>query len=334
MAEASHALGLFRSLDLTTEILENAGASVLSAGNYMTPDEVTSALAHFHVNVLSGDGSQVVRVVHHISTLPASQRKQIKLDKIVYTSEPLSPAQRAYITATLGKVKICSILGSSEAGPWAVANPALTGDQEPGTMDFVFDTKTMLIEVLAPSSLDGDAVRGSEPVPDGVPGIIVQTSLQRLRNPLVRYVSGDIGSLHPLPGAAAAVIPRDELEHLRVLRLHGRDARFSFKWYGCYFEFDNIVPIMQSEEWGILQWQVVLGSLESSPQTTLEVRIFRSSASDTAASETALVAALEAFFFVLPESCHLFRVAFLEDLTGFERSSTGGKIMRFVDKSH
>lgn len=334
MTDACHALRLFRSLDLTTEILENAGASVLSAGNDMTPEEVTSALAHFHVNVLSGDGSQVIRVVHHIATLPASQRKQVKLDKIIYTSEPLSPAQRAYIIATLGKVKICSILGSSEAGPWAIANPDLTGDQEPGTMDFVFDTRTMLIEVLAPSALDGDAVvRGSEPVPDGTPGIIVQTSLQRLKNPLVRYVSGDIGSLHPLPGAAAAVIPQDELEHLRVLRLHGRDVRFSFKWYGCYFEFDNIVPLMQSEEWGILQWQVVLGSLESSPQTTLEIRIFRSSASDTAASVTELLVALEGFFFLQSENRHLFRVAFLEDLTGFDRSSTGGKIMRFVDKS-
>lgn len=335
MAEACHVLRLFRSLDLTTEILENAGASVLSAGNHMTPDEVTGALAHFHVNVLSGDGSQVIRVVHHISTLPASQREQIKLDKIIYTSEPLSPAQRAYIIATLGKVKICSILGSSEAGPWAIADPDLTGDQEPGTMDFVFDTRTMLIEVLASSALDDmDAVRGSEPVPDGAPGIIVQTSLQRLRNPLVRYVSGDIGSLHPLHDAAAAVVPRDELEHLRVLRLHGRDARFSFKWYGSYFEFDKIMPFMQSEEWGILQWQVVLGCLESSPQTTLEVRIFRSSASDAAVSETALAVALEAFFFVLPENRHLFRVAFLGDLAGFERSSTGGKIMRFLDKSH
>lgn len=334
VAEACHALRLFRSLDLTTEILENAGASVLCAGSYMAMDEVTSALAHFHVNVLSGDGSQIIRVVHHISTLPASQRKQIKLDKIIYTSEPLSPAQRAYITATLGKVKICSMLGSCEAGPWAIANPALTGDQEPGTMDFVFDTRTMLVEVLAPSALDGDAVQGGDPVPDEAPGIIVQTSLQRLRNPLIRYVSGDIGSLHPLHGAAAAVIPRDELEHLRVLRLHGRDARFSFKWFGSYFEFDKIVPFMQGEEWGILQWQVVLGSLESSPQTTLEVRIFRSSASDAAALEAALVVALEKLFFVEPENCHLFRVAFLKDLTGFERSSTGGKIMRFVDKSH
>src|SRR3954464_5016092 len=94
---------LFRSLDLVAEILENAGASVLSAGHHMTPDDVTSALAHFQVNVLSGDGSQVIRVVHHISTLPVSQRKQIKLDKIIYTSEALSPVQRAYITGTLGE---------------------------------------------------------------------------------------------------------------------------------------------------------------------------------------------------------------------------------------
>lgn len=306
----------------------------------MTPAEVTCALAHYHVNVLSGDGSQVVRIVRHISTLPPNQREQIKLDKIIYTSEPLTPAQRAYITDTLGQVKLCSILGSTEAGPWALGDPALTGEQDsvPGANDFVFDTRTMLIEILDPSTLDSDSVGGGsgggEPVPDGSPGIIVQTSLQRLKNPLVRYVSGDIGSLHQLPKSASAVIPLGTLKHLRVLRLHGRDGRFSFKWYGSYFEFDNLTSFMQAKEWGILQWQAVLGSLESSPQVTLEVRILPSSVKDLLAPETGFMKAIETFFFVEEENRHLFQVKFLEDLTEFKRSSTGGKVLRFVDKVH
>ena len=73
------------------EILENAGASVLGAGNHMEPGEVTSALASCRVNVLAGDGSQVLRIIRHISTLAAEERRQIRLDKILYTSEPLTP---------------------------------------------------------------------------------------------------------------------------------------------------------------------------------------------------------------------------------------------------
>lgn len=306
--------------------------------------EVTTALAHYRGNVLSGDGSQVIRVIHYISTLPEEERQRIKLDKIIYTSEPLTPAQRAYITLVLGQVKVCSLLGSSEAGPWALSCPGLTGDghlEVAGAADFVFDTRAMLIEILDPSALEGGddgARKGSEPLPDTSPGIIVQTSLQRLKNPLVRYVTGDIGSLHPLPefAAAASAIPASDLKHFRVLRLHGRDQRFSFKWYGMYYEFDKLAALMQAEEWKILQWQVILATLESSRELTLEARILLppSNVGDDVAAEPRLVKVIETYFVVLPENRHLFRLNFVKDLTEFERSSTGGKVMHFVDRAH
>lgn len=81
---------MIRSLDLTTEIMENAGATVLSAGSYMPPTEVARSLADYHVNVLAGESSQIVQVVHHISMLPQDYRDRINLAKIIYTSEPLT----------------------------------------------------------------------------------------------------------------------------------------------------------------------------------------------------------------------------------------------------
>jgi phenylacetate-coenzyme A ligase PaaK-like adenylate-forming protein len=203
-----------------------------------------------------------------------------------------------------------------------------------------------VIEIFDPSALEdggahGVAGKGAEPLPDGTPGIIVQTSLQRLKNPLVRYISGDIGSLHPLPestSAAAAAIPASEREYLRVLRLHGRDRRFSFKWYGMYIEFDKLAVFMQAEEWGILQWQVVLASLDSSPELALEVRVLLPSivqrANNDLAPESRLIEALEAYFYVQADNRHLFRIKFVKDLTEFERSSTAGKVMHFADKTH
>lgn len=318
-----------------SELFENAGATVLSCGNYMTPIEVVQYLAHYHVNVLTGDGSQIIQVIHHISMLPEEQRQRVRLNKVIYTSEPLTQAQREHIIATLGPVKICSILGSAEAGPYAIGSPDLTGGHAcTPIMDFIFDTRTMLIEILPPSIIDEASPSAASPVPNGEPGIVVQTSLQRLRNPVVRYNTGDIGSLHALPESARDVIAQEDWDHLRVLRLHGRDRRFSFKWYGVYYEFENVAAMVQAEGTGVLQWQIILSTLDSSLQTTLEVRILRAIDKGDTLSKEALVRKIEWFFFVLPENRHLFQITFVDGIEKFEKSKTGNKVMKLVDKTH
>jgi phenylacetate-coenzyme A ligase PaaK-like adenylate-forming protein len=316
---------MIRSLDLTTEIMENAGATVLSAGSYMPPTEVARSLADYHVNVLAGESSQIVQVVHHISMLPQDYRDRINLAKIIYTSEPLTSRQRVFIQTILSGVKILSFLGSSEAGPWAISSPDLTGEHSLTSIstDFVFDTRSMLIEIVSPSDLS--------PIPLGEPGLVVQTSLQRLRNPLIRYNTGDIGSVHPLPDTASAVIPKADREHLRVLRMRGRDHRFSFKWYGSYFEFDNVDALMHTKELGILQWQIILDKLETTPQSTLEIRLLKRS-QDGVISDDNLRRRIEDFFLILPENEHLARIVFVNDLEEFERSITARKVIKFIDR--
>ena len=298
----------------------------------MEPEEVVSALACYHVNVLVGDSSQIVCIAHYISTLPEAQRKKIALDKVIYTSEQLTGPQKDYITTVLGPVKIFSIMGSAEAGPYAVINPDLTEHTPSHTMDFIFDTRSLLIEIINRSALSSPVSAQGEPVPDGEQGLIIQTSLQRLRNPLVRYVTGDIGSLHPIPKTASEKIPEAELQHFRVLRLAGRDHRFSFKWFGEYFEFDRIDDLMQTEGSGVLQWQVIRDSLESSPQPTLEVRILRAEDGSHTVPKDRFTEMVENFFYVFPENRHLFRITFIESIEGFEKSRTGNKVIKFADK--
>ncbi|KXG51202.1 uncharacterized protein PGRI_067740 [Penicillium griseofulvum] len=322
---------LYRSLDLISEICENAGASVLCAGSRMEAAEVVHALINYRVNVLTGDSTQIINIVHHISTLPAEQRSEIGITKVMYTSDLMTATQRAYISKTLGAVKIVSILGSAEAGPYAISNPDLTGHCACSARDFVFDTRTMLIEIFHPSAVDEDSSGpfGGKPLPEGEQGIIVQTSLQRLRNPLVRYITGDVGSIHAMPKAAAE---ESELKHLRVLRLGGRDRRFSFKWYGEYFNFDEIENLMQTEGSGVLQWQVILDSFDSSPQSTLEVRMLRAAAGEGVLETETFVEMVNTFFYVFPENQQLFKINFLDSLEGFEKSSTGNKIIKFVNR--
>ncbi|RAL61480.1 hypothetical protein DID88_009409 [Monilinia fructigena] len=166
--------GFYRSLDLTTEIMENAGRL------FSVPE--------------------VIQVVHQISMLPQEDRKRIVLNKIIYTSEPLTGPQRVFIKTILKDIKIFSVMGSAEAGPWAISSPDLTGEQslDSNSTDFIFDTRSMMIEIFSPSVLDDATSLDMHLLSEGKTGLIVQTSLQRLRNPLVRYISGDVGSIHPL----------------------------------------------------------------------------------------------------------------------------------------
>jgi phenylacetate-coenzyme A ligase PaaK-like adenylate-forming protein len=265
--------------------------------------------------------------------LPESHRKRINVEKIVYTSEPLTSPQRVFIQNILSGVKIYSFMGSSEAGPWAISSPDLTGEHSltDSSTDFVFDTRSMLIEIIPLSDADDASQPDLNVMSPGKPGRIVQTSLQRLRNPLVRYDTGDIGSLHSLPEMASAVVPEADRKHLLVLRMHGRDHRFSFKWYAAYFEFDKIELFMQTEEFGILQWQIILGRFKSSPQSTLEIRILRRP-QDGVISDEDLKHRIGTFFLVLPENQHLAQIVFVNDLEGFERSLTARKVIKFVDR--
>jgi phenylacetate-coenzyme A ligase PaaK-like adenylate-forming protein len=315
-------------------MIENAGATAFSAGAYMAYPEVVMCLVRYRINVIAGDSGQVIQVAHHISMMPPEHRKHIILNKVIYTSESLTASQREFIKSILGDVKIFSILASCEAGPWAISSPDLTEEHiltGSGT-DFVFDTRSMLIEIFSPSALDDASSPSSHLLPEGQTGIIVQTSLQRLRNPIVRYVSGDVGSVHPLPDSASAVIPESDQKHLRVLRMQGRDTRFSFEWYGDYFEFQVVDAFMQEKEHGVLQWQIILDQLEDTPQATLEVRFLRSPPREDVLSDECFLKLVETFFVVLPENRHLIRIVFLDSLKGFERSSTGGKVIKLIDR--
>ncbi|KAI1264608.1 hypothetical protein F5Y18DRAFT_417585 [Xylariaceae sp. FL1019] len=322
---------LCRSLDLTSEILENAGASVLSAGQYMATPSVVKLLIRYHANVLCGEANQLVSVVQCLAALPGNERCSIRLDKIIYTSELLTVSQRSYIIQTLGPIDIYSLLGSAEAGPYAVSGPGLT-EQDLGASydDFVFDTRTTLIEILPPSASEQDDCL--QPLGYGQRGVIAQTCLTRLRNPIVRYVTGDVGSIHDLPSSARSLIGEVDWGYMRVLRLYGRDRRFSFVWDGEYIEFHRLGALMNNEEHKVLQWQLILGELDHSPERTIELRVLCADLNTTAESNRALIGSVEGFFNVYEENRHRFRLVFCENIDCFERSLTGRKIIKFVDR--
>ncbi|KAI0546939.1 hypothetical protein F4679DRAFT_575119 [Xylaria curta] len=325
------ATGQRRSWDLAiVETLENAGAYVLSAGDWASSGDVSKVLAKYHINVLTGDSSQILQIVHHISTAPRQERNRINLHKIIYTSEVLTPAQRSYIGLVLGPIKICSMFANAEAGPWAASNPDVTReDTSTGSVDLIFDTRTMLIEIFSSTCTEDDSSIPN-PLPDGEQGLVVQTSLARLKNPLVRYVTGDVGSLHSIPNRARNLLPKTSWHHFRILRVTGRDRRISFKWDGRYIELEDLASFMGAES-AILQWQVILGKMKLSQDSLLEVRVLCVTQDrGIISTQKAISDRITTFLHVYDLNSHMFRLKFVESVDGFERSGTECKV--FIDR--
>ncbi|RKK67273.1 hypothetical protein BFJ69_g14644 [Fusarium oxysporum] len=328
-----HGGSLYRSLDLTLEILENAGATVLAAGHQCPPPTVVQILQDFNVNVLAGDSSQIISIVHQISTM-SDMKKRIKIGKVIYTSEGLSIIQRAQIYEVLGPVIIYSILGGAEAGPYGASSPFLVDfDPETNCNDFIIDTRMTVIEVFPLSCTAGESGWIAEPLPDGETGVIAQTVLTRLRHPVIRYITGDIGSLHSLPHKAVGRIAKHDLRHYRVLRLRGRDHRFSFMWDGCDFQFDKLNKILSDPQSGVLLWQVILEKMQPSQEISLEIRLLSGQSSGDTVHLQTLLDLLKACLDVSVSNEHKFKITFVNDVLGFELSETGRKVIRFVDHS-
>ncbi|KAI9933325.1 hypothetical protein ASPWEDRAFT_43113 [Aspergillus wentii DTO 134E9] len=278
----------------------------------MPVPNVVDALIKYRVNVLSGGSSQILQVISYITSLEQEKRDALKINKIIFTSQVLGRPQRDFIRSVLGPVNICSVLGSAEAGPWAIANLALTGEPGDDAIEYIYDTRKMVIEVLPLEATDSNSAQYLTELPQGSVGVIVQTSLQRLRNPQVRYITGDVESLYPLSASVRDAVPAEEAPYLRMIRVCGRDKRFSFKWVGRYFEFHTIRETMRTSNWEVLQWQLILSVKKPSPEMILEVRLLRA-ATDNQSSEEELTEKLKEVFVVVRNSEHLFKVTFVGD---------------------
>ena len=186
----------------------------------------------------------------------------------------------------------------------------------------------MIIEVI-PLDIDLSTRHYPSRIVEGEAGVLIVTSLQRLRHPLVRYVTGDIGSIHQLPELACLQLGQGS-EHLRVLRLHGRDIRSSFKWQGEYFELSKMNKLMSTPAWGVVRWQIVLTS-DKSNRDSIEIRLMRATGTDGLAAQEAIEEKLKEHFYVQEQNESLFYIN-LRAPDYFIRSSTGNKVIKLVDR--
>ncbi|KAH8698154.1 hypothetical protein GQ44DRAFT_744279 [Phaeosphaeriaceae sp. PMI808] len=254
-------------------------------------------------------------------------------NRLVRTCQQLQPNVLAVFGETTRPISFGSIYGSAEAGPWAVANHNLSGHHG-DYVDLIYDKKAMVVEIIpVPSgNVDESATRGDvENVPHGSVGVIALTSLQKLRHPLVRYYTGDLGSLHDLTIEMHSYIGEGTCD-LGVLRMYGRDRTESFKWQANFYELSAIGNAMKTAHWGVLDWQISLDINNDSGEHIMEVKLIRPEPSVSILSDSELSKELSGYFNVYPKVDHLFKIRSV-GLQDMVRSETAGKIIRLVDKT-
>lgn len=209
-----------------------------------------------HPNVVAGTSSRLLIFARFLLSNP---ELNVTFSKVLYTSEPLPSYQEDYMRKAFRCDTITSLLGSAEGGIWAVAPPSKTLHGSKSYREFVFREDMMVVEIV-----DNDGA----PVPEGQIGELVLTSLMRLRNPLVRYRTGDVASLHPYTST------RDPTTKYQCVHMYGRNPDRSFSISGEYVDLVEIEKVMQQERWAILEWQIVLSSDHvGSTEESVEFRV-------------------------------------------------------------
>ncbi|RPB27689.1 hypothetical protein L211DRAFT_834540 [Terfezia boudieri ATCC MYA-4762] len=269
------ALPMYRSQDLSGTLLDLCGATELSIGVNAEDADIAQIGRAFGANAITASSSRILQLARYVYSLRregGEEKVGFKLKKVIFTSEPLSKAQEKFLNEALGTETVSSIYASAEAGPWVGTIPKrIAGDENteetPGSVaprSFVFDRRQIVVEVIDPDENVLDS--STNPPPEGRKpsvGELVLTSLTRLKNPLVRYRTGDFGSLHSFSSLAGTEeILKDKpeaTEYLCGITMHGRDANTSFFLDSDYIntiELDR--RVFAEPEWDIVYWQVIL----------------------------------------------------------------------------
>ncbi|KAI5820896.1 hypothetical protein BZA77DRAFT_300230 [Pyronema omphalodes] len=249
---------MYRSQELIGTLIEYAGATEVGVGGMATNEEVLSHTELFRANVFTGTASKLLQIAEYMSANPELFPKVANITKVVYTSEHMTRPQELFLRRVLKNVEVVScIYGSSEGGPWAAGTPQKEVRPEDRNWDeMVFDSEMMVVQIMDPESetvlADSRTVcaEGADAVSEdcGPVGEIVLTSLSRARNPLLRYRTGDLGSLR-----------RHDSSPLCYLRFKGRSPEKSFDLDGDYMDVAEFEQrVFSNQEYRVIEWQVIV----------------------------------------------------------------------------
>lgn len=300
-------------MELIGELVEHARGTSIPAGMDFSNSGMVELVRQLHPNVITGTSSRLLTFARFLLSNP---ELNITFPKVLYTSEPLPTYQEDYMRKAFRCDTVSSLLGSAEGGIWGVAPPSKTLHGSKPYREFVFREDMMVVEIV---SDDG------APVPEGQVGELVLTSLMRLRNPLVRYRTGDVASLHPYTNTG------DPTAKYQCIHMYGRHPNRSFSISGEYVDLVEMEKVMQQEKWAVLEWQVVLDSDHvGSTEESVEFRVVLK---DEATGKDLLDELRSALYMASGGSAVTAKfVVKAVEYAGLEKGTLAGKIRKIVDR--
>ncbi|KAI5779668.1 hypothetical protein DFH27DRAFT_387807 [Peziza echinospora] len=286
---------MYQSQSLSAAIIEYAEATNLNITVSCQDADVVGYGEFFKPTAVFALPSRVVQLARYVKEerIEWGARTGRPMDKMLYTSETLSREHEVFVAEALGIKQVGSLYGSAELGPCAASplrpvltredlDPETTTRPELGYREFVVDRKLLLVEVLDDNT--GEILASSEnPVVVGGEeekeqdaakrkGELVFTSMLKFRHPIVRYRTGDIGSIHPYTGPLDLTIKgsgtRDDYF---IFRLYGRIPQKSFTVDGEYIDIQTLQKrCLSKPEFDVLEWQVILDRLAAEEVETGE----------------------------------------------------------------
>ncbi|MFF4415840.1 phenylacetate--CoA ligase family protein [Streptosporangium sp. NPDC001559] len=165
-----------------------------TTGQHITVDDLLALVRNFSVNAVVGQPALILPLLREAATRDPG----LRLEKVVYGGTAMTETDKAWLRERLGVRVISSILAANDGAQLGYQCPGLDG-----TLHHLCDDYN-LIEVVDEEG---------RPVPDGEPGHLLVTALQKFEGPLIRYRIGDVGRV--LPGRDCGCgIPGRILEYL------------------------------------------------------------------------------------------------------------------------
>ncbi|MEV7008449.1 hypothetical protein [Streptosporangium sp. NPDC051022] len=165
-----------------------------TTGQHITVDDLLTLVRSFSANAVVGQPALLLPLLREARARDAG----LRLEKVVYGGTAMTETDKAWLREHLGVRVISSIVAANDGAQLGYQCRELDG-----TLHHLCDEYN-LIEVVDEEG---------RPLPDGEPGHLLVTGLQKFEGPLIRYRIGDVGRILPRRDCGCGVSGR-VLEYL------------------------------------------------------------------------------------------------------------------------
>jgi phenylacetate-CoA ligase len=165
--------GSFVSFD---HINRRIGVTTFAFAHQLSPAVFVDIWRKFQINVVQGIPTAILPLLRAARELEPA----LRIEKVVYAGNPMAKSDFVWLREALGVKRIASIIGANDGGQLA-----FQCEHQSGPLHHLVDDYNY-VEII-------DEI--GKRVPDGEPGRILLTSLQKRAFPLIRYELGDAGRI-------------------------------------------------------------------------------------------------------------------------------------------